>query len=207
MPRETTRSKKKYTYSDYCSWGDEERWELIEGVPFDMTPAPLRVHSNIAMGILKQLFPYFEGKPCEVHAAPFDVRLPRGNETDGKVDTVVQPDILVICDEKKLDEKGCRGAPDLVIEILSPSTASKDAVLKRRIYEKHGVREFWTVDPANRIVYLYSRNEAGEFGKPDTFGDSEIIKDPLFPGLEIDLKRVFPKLPPRVVKESPRKSL
>ncbi len=208
MPKPPIGKKQgKFTYGDYCTWGEDERWELIEGVPYDITPAPLRVHSTIAGGILKQLLPFFDGKSCEVHFAPFDVRLPKGKEGDEKVDTVVQPDILVVCDEKKLDEKGCRGAPDLVIEIFSPSSASRDAVLKRRIYEKHGVREYWTVDPANRIVYLYSRTESGEFGKMVVFGDADVIKDPLFPGLEIDLKRVFPKLPPRVVKESPRKYL
>ena len=120
---------------------------------------------------------------------------------------MVQPDILVVCDEKKLDDKGCRGAPDLVVEVLSPSTAPKDHITKKRLYEKHGVKEYWLISPIDRIVTLYRRESAAEFGPAQIFIDTDIIKIELFPGLEIDLAKVFPTLPPRVVRESPRKYL
>ena len=200
-------TEKRFTYGDYCTWPEDERWELIEGVPFDMTPAPSRQHSTISGSFFNQLYNFFSRKPCEVHDAPFDVRLPRNREPDDEVETVVQPDILVVCDEKKLDDKGCRGAPDLVVEILSPSTASKDNIQKRRLYEKHGVKEYWLISPTDRIVTVYRLESTGGFGRPDVFSDTDIIKVELFPGLEIDMVKVFPALPPRIVRESPRKYL
>ena len=114
----------------------------------------------------------------------------------------VQPDILVVCDETKLDEKGCRGAPDLVIEILSPSTASKDAIQKRALYEKHGVKQYWIVDPTNRLVMVYALQPDELFGKPMIFGETDKIEVLLFPGLAIDLATIFP-YQPKVVKEGP----
>ena len=157
MPNLARKLGGRFTYGDYRSWSEEDRWELIDGVAYDMTPAPARIHADLSMALLKQLLAYFEGKPCKVYYAPFDVRLPEGNEPDDEIETVVQPDLLVVCDDKKLDDKGCRGAPDLVIEILSPATASKDCILKRALYEKHGVREFWLVDPANAWQRLFPR--------------------------------------------------
>ena len=196
-----------FTYADYCSWPEDERWEVIEGVAYDMSPAPARVHADLSMALLDQLLHFFREKPCRVYHAPFDVRFPNGKEPDDKVQTVVQPDILVVCDEKKLDDKGCRGAPDLVIEILSPSTASKDHIVKRCLYETHGVREYWIVDPINRLVTIYSRNPEGRFEAPAIHADPEKVKLGLFPELEIDLEKVFPPKPPRVVKESPARYL
>ncbi|MFZ2958663.1 MAG: Uma2 family endonuclease [Candidatus Ozemobacteraceae bacterium] len=195
-----------FTYGDYCTWPEDERWELIDGVPFDMTPAPSRQHATISGNLFSHLHNFFSGKPCQVYNAPFDVRLPRNKEPDDDVDTVVQPDILVVCDEKKLDDKGCRGAPDLVIEILSPSTAPKDHITKKHLYEKHGVKEYWLVSPTDRIVTLYSRESSGGFGPAQFFSDSDIIRISIFPGLEIDLAKVFP-LQPKIVRESPRKYL
>ena len=110
----------------------------------------------------------------------------------------------MVCDESKLDEKGCRGAPDLVIEILSPATASRDCILKRALYEKHGVREFWIVDPTNRLVTIYSLNRKGRFEAPTIHDDTATVRPGIFPELEIDLKSIFPPKPPREVRESPR---
>ncbi|MFZ2958653.1 MAG: Uma2 family endonuclease [Candidatus Ozemobacteraceae bacterium] len=199
-------TEQRFTYGDYCTWPEDERWELIDGVPYDMTPAPSRTHSKLSVELVRQFLPYFEGKPCEVHYAPFDVRLPRNKEPDDEVETVVQPDILIVCDEKKLDDKGCRGAPDLVIEILSPSTAPKDHITKKHLYEKHGVKEYWLVSPTDRLVTVYQLEPDGKFGRSRIFGDTDKIEVALFPGLEIDLTRVFPALH-RVVRESPRKYL
>ena len=196
----------RFTYADYCTWPEDERWELIDGVAYDMSPAPARVHSLISGELFRQMANFFADKPCEVHAAPFDVRLPKGDEPDNKVDTVLQPDILVVCDEGKLDDKGCRGAPDLVVEILSPSTASKDCIQKRALYEKHGVKEYWLVDPWNRVVTIYCLGSDNLFGKPLVFGDTDKIKVGLFPDLEIDLSTIFPAQP-KIVRESPAKYL
>jgi len=194
-----------FTYGDYCRWPDEERWELIDGVPFDMTPAPSRQHSLVSgelEGILRE---FLRGKPCEMHHAPFDVRLPKGGEADEEITTVVQPDILIVCDEKKLDDKGCRGAPDLVIEILSPSTSSRDHITKKRLYERHGVKEFWIVSPTDRRIIVYALGADRRFEEAVIFSDVEIMPCKLFPGLEIDLGRVFASVPRRIVKESPKK--
>lgn len=118
--------EKRYTYGDYLTWPDEERWELIEGVPYDMTPAPSTNHQRILGELFRQISTFLLDRDCEVFIAPFDVRLPEGDEADEQIITVVQPDIAVICDPAKIDRRGCRKAPDFIIEILSPSTAAKD---------------------------------------------------------------------------------
>lgn len=189
-------------YGEYCSWPDDERCELINGIVYDMTPAPAKQHADVLSELFFAFKDYFSDKPCKVYVAPFDVRLPEADESDDRIRTVVQPDILVVCDQKKLDQKGCRGAPDLVIEILSPSTASKDCIIKRALYEKHGVKEFWTVDPVNRLVTVYVINSAGLYDKPQMFDDQANIKVSIFEGLEIDASKIFP-FQPRVVKEDP----
>jgi len=192
------------TYADYCGWRDDQRREIIDGVPYNMT-GPSRQHAEISRELGFQFVSFFRGRPCQVYSAPFDVRLPRGNEADDEIDTVVQPDLLVVCDEKKLDDRGCRGAPDLIIEILSPSTAARDCIQKRSLYERHGVREFWTVDPANRIVTVYLLGAGKAFGKPEVYSDTDKINVSIVAGLEIKLDEVFPPAPAalRVVKESP----
>lgn len=139
-----------YTYSDYCTWDDGERWELIDGVPYAMSPAPSSTHQAISGELFGQLRDYLKGKPCKVYHAPLDVRL-KAEEED---DTVVQPDLVVICDRSKIDEKGCKGTPDLAIEILSPSTARMDRVLKFQLYQRAGVREYWIVDPTIQSVQV-----------------------------------------------------
>ena len=193
----------RFTYADYCTWPEDERWELIDGVAYAMSPAPARVHADLTKVLFLLLEAFFEHSGCHVYFAPFDVRLPKPNEGDEETDTVVQPDILVVCDEKKLDVKGCRGAPDLVIEILSPSTASKDCIQKRALYEAHGIKEYWIVDPINRLLTVYVREDDALFGKARIFSDHDKVKGSEFPGLEIDLAEVFP-FQPKVVKESPK---
>lgn len=192
------------TYADYCGWRDDQRREIIDGVPYNMT-GPSRQHAEISRELGFQFVSFFRGRPCQVYSAPFDVRLPRGNEADDEIATVIQPDLLVVCDEKKLDDRGCRGAPDLIIEILSPSTAARDCIQKRALYERHGVREFWTVDPANRIVTVYLLGAGKAFGKPEVYSDTDKINVSIVAGLEIKLDEVFPPAPAalRVVKENP----
>lgn len=117
-----------YTYRDYYTWPIDERWELIDGKAYNMSPAPTRRHQEVAGELFRQTANFLQNHPCQIYAAPFDVRLPRGGEADDLIDTVVQPDLSVICDSEKLDKAGCRGAPDWIIEVLSPATAAKDQV-------------------------------------------------------------------------------
>ena len=175
----------KYTYSDYCSWNDGERWELIDGVAYGMSPAPMRKHQKISMALSNQLYNFLKGKPCEVYHAPFDVRL----KMDGKNDTVVQPDIVVVCDKSKLDEKGCNGAPDLVIEILSPSSLHMDRLLKLEKYRESGVREYWIVDTEALGVEAYILDNGRYY--LNTYIDEAPVE--VLPGCMIDLKEVFPE--------------
>jgi Uma2 family endonuclease len=184
-------TKDLYTYGDYAKWPDEERWELIDGVPYNMSPAPSRTHQRILGDLHRQIANYLIGKTCEVYIAPFDVRLPKGNEKDEQIDTVVQPDLVVVCDREKLDERGCKGAPDLVIEVLSPYTAGKDMKIKLALYERVGVREYWIVDPVNKTVQVYQLEIEGRYGRPGIYTDIDHIKVGLFPDLEIELSSVF----------------
>lgn len=161
------RDDQLHTYADYLRWPDDIRYELIDGVAYLMSPAPGVDHQLIATELVTQLTNALKGSPCVPLVAPVDVRLPKSSEAgaDDDIDTVVQPDVLVVYDKSKLDRRGVRGAPDLVIEILSPSTAGHDHVLKRQAYERAGVREYWLVHPVDRLVTIY-RLAGDEFGKP-----------------------------------------
>ena len=161
LPIRDTRS---HNYGEYLTWPEDRRYELIDGVAYAMSPAPNRSHQQFVLHIARQISDALDGTPCEVNIAPFDVRLPDTGEADEDIQTVVQPDILVVCDQMKLDERGCRGAPDWVIEILSPSSAAHDQINKLAIYERHGVKEYWIVHPTDRIVGVY-RLEGVHYGK------------------------------------------
>jgi len=181
-------SKKRYTYTDYMTWGEDVRCELIDGVVYDMSPAPGWVHQGIGVKLARQLDVYLDGKPCMVFQAPFDVRL----NADTGDDTVVQPDVVVICDRSIMAKTGCTGAPDMVVEILSPSTAKKDLVLKRVKYQQAGVREIWFVDPETRGVQIYLR-EDGKYSSID-YINSDKIPVSVLEGCEIDMVRIFAEI-------------
>ena len=158
---------KHYTYADYVTWGDEIRYELIDGVAY-MLSAPAWEHQDISMSLSYQIRGFLKGKPCKVFAAPFDVRL----NADGGDDTVVQPDLVVVCDRSKLIGTGCVGAPDVVIEILSPSTSARDKVQKFNKYLQVGVREYWIVYPDSKTVSVHTLADSHyvtmEYGVSDT---------------------------------------
>ncbi len=179
-----------FTYGDYYQWDEFQRWELINGVPFDMTPTPPLRHQKISGQLIWQLAIFFQGTACEVYAAPFDVRLPDGDEPDEKVKNVVQPDVSVICDQGKLDDKGCRGAPDLVIEILSPYTARKDLKEKYSLYEHYGVKEYWIIHPAENVLIQY-RLDGKVYVRVDVFSPGDAFSTGLFPGLTLSLEQIF----------------
>ncbi len=182
---------KEYTYSDYLMWQFTERVELIKGFIKKMSPAPSRIHQTIAINITVKLSQYLENKSCSLFFAPFDVRLPVKNSKSNT--TVVQPDLCIICDEQKLDDKGCNGAPDLIVEILSPNNSKYDVDTKFRLYEESGVKEYWMVEPIEKIVLVYTLQNEKYIGlKPFTIG--EVIESPLFPDMKIEVLDVFNKI-------------
>jgi len=185
------KAEDRFTYRQLLTWPEGERWELIDGIAYDMTPAPTTPHQRISGRLFNQFFNYLDGKSCEVFAAPFDVLLPMGNETEEEVDTVVEPDITIVCDHNKLTERGCFGAPELVVEILSPSTARKDLREKFAAYQRAGVREYWIVDPANRLVTVYRLGENQRYGQSEIFAPEDTVSVEVLEGLTIDLSRIF----------------
>jgi Uma2 family endonuclease len=194
--------KEHYTYADVLEWDEDFRAEIINGVIYAMSP-PATTHQRILMKLAGKLANFLEGKTCEVFPAPFGVRLfPEADQSD---DTVLEPDLVVICDPSKIDSRGCNGAPDLVIEILSPSTSHKDRMLKFNLYLKAGVREYWIVDPETKSVQVHvldrGRYITSAYGvyDPETMGEDERRYVPdtapvaVLPGFSIDLKTIFPE--------------
>lgn len=180
-----------YTYADYLRWTFEERVELIKGKIFRMSPAPSRIHQKISWELGRVLSNYLKGKTCEAYTAPFDVRLPRKGKDDKNVITVVQPDLCVICDPAKLDEKGCIGAPDIVVEILSPGNNKKELRNKYEVYEEAGVKEFWIVWPTEKTFMKYTLDEKGKFQPSRVMTLDEEVTTPVLPGFVLKLNEVF----------------
>ncbi|MDZ7899977.1 MAG: Uma2 family endonuclease [Arcicella sp.] len=180
-----------YTYADYLKWTFDERLEIIKGKIFPMS-TPARIHQRLSGKLSYEIQKYLEGKQCETYSAPFDVRLtPLKRNKSNKVHTIVQPDICVICDLDKLDDKGCVGAPDLMIEILSPGNTRKEMREKYDVYEENGVKEYWLVEPQDKCVFVYILNEAGKYIGLQPVTDEDILTSTVFPDLQIDLSRVF----------------
>jgi|JI10StandDraft_1071094.scaffolds.fasta_scaffold59602_2 Uma2 family endonuclease len=181
-----------YTYADYLLWQFSERVELIKGKIFKMSPAPSRKHQVFSLRLTRFLDRYFEHKNCGLYVAPFDVRLINFKKStdNNKVFSVVQPDICVICDTSKLDDKGCIGSPDLVVEILSPGNSKKEMGIKFDLYEENGVKEYWIVEPAENSIFVYTLQNGKYIGlKP--FIEDQQMKSPLFPELNFEIKKVF----------------
>ncbi len=183
----------RYTYADYLTWTDNIRRELIDGFVYILS-APRRIHAAVTSNILLS-FGWFakrgKGK-CKVYHAPFDVRLPLdGGIADDKIYTVVQPDIRVICDPKKLDDKGCLGAPDLIVEVLSPSTGKHDLNEKFNLYEATGVKEYWVVYPDSQALNVFILQPDGKYDKGTTYEKKGKVPVPIFKGLEIDMEEIF----------------
>lgn len=159
------RDARRHTYGEYLTWPEDVRYELIAGEAYLMAPAPSPAHQRLVLELGRQIADALEGRRCEVFIAPFDVRLPRADEADEAVDTVVQPDLSIVCDPAKIDQRGCRGAPDWVIEVLSPATAAHDQTVKLAAYERAGVPECWFVHPTDRTVMVY-RLAGAAYGRP-----------------------------------------
>jgi Uma2 family endonuclease len=177
-----------FTYADYKAWELKpgERFELINGVAYAM-PTPNTSHQRIVTILSGEFYIFLKGKPCKVFPSPFDVRL--FYEEDDSDDTVVQPDVIVVCDPKKLGEEGCRGAPDLVVEILSPSNTAIEMERKLLLYREAGVREYWIVDPKNKHISIYTLKN-GEYTL-QTYKIQDSVRPSVLPGLEIPLSTIF----------------
>lgn len=180
----------RYTLADVLTWDEQDRIELIDGYPVMMAP-PVRLHQKASMALSTQLNNYLTGKTCEVYAAPFAVRpFQRDGDASEDVDTMVEPDITVVCDPSKLDDIGCKGAPDLVMEILSPSTQRHDKLTKFNLYQRAGVREYWIVDPASKSVQVFVL-EDGHYAAADFGMAGDTLKVNILEDCTIDLTPVF----------------
>ena len=183
----------RYSYADYLQWKFEERIELFRGKIFKLS-APNTKHQEVSGKLFFNIASFLQKQPCKVFSAPFDVRLPvRNRKKDNEITTVVQPDICVICDENKLDEKGCIGAPDLVIEILSPGNTEKEVQLKFELYEEAGVKEYWLVYPAEENIAVFILSEAGKFEGAKIYATRSRIVSKAVNGLIIDANDIFTK--------------
>lgn len=185
--------EKYYTYADIFSWGEDVRAQIICGDLYMMAP-PLRIHQEVSGELFGQIRDFLKDKPCKVYSAPFGVRpFEKDGDTPDDVDTVVEPDITVVCDHSKLDKYGCKGAPDFIIEILSPSTARLDNFVKLNLYQRAKVREYWVVDPLNATVNVYLPDETERLVVSEVYTRKDVAKVTVLPGCEIDLSKVFPK--------------
>jgi Uma2 family endonuclease len=176
--------ERTYTYHDYLSWPEDRRWEIIDGQAYDMSPAPSTAHQRVVLNLVRLLAEPAAARGCEVFVAPTDVVLDERN--------VVQPDLLVVCDPVKVTEQAIRGAPDLIAEVLSPSTELKDRRAKRALYERFGVREYVLLHVAGEYLERYSLQD-GRYGIPELFNWDERLALTVLDGLSLDLRAVFQK--------------
>jgi len=175
--------EEKFTYQDYITWPDDERWELIDGIAYNMTPAPTFKHQSIVLNFSNILKNNLKGQPCIPGIAPTDVVLSENG--------VVQHDVFVVCDKSKITEKNIQGAPDLVIEVLSPSTRLKDRREKKWLYEKHGVKEYIIIDPIEKYIEQFHLRENGKYGESNISAPDETIKLFSLNNMKIALSEVF----------------
>jgi Uma2 family endonuclease len=185
-------SDQLYSYADYLSWPEDERWEIIEGRAYALA-APSREHQRILGEIYLLIGNFLKGKPCEVYMAPFDVVLDPAFLKNEEKRNVVQPDISIICDTYKLTDNGCNGAPDWIIEIASPGTFRKDLNKKLRLYERAGVKEYWVVFPDQKSVMVYLMGNNGTFKVNQFYELKDIIPVETLADFEIDLAVIFPE--------------
>ena len=179
-----------HTYRDYIRMPDDgNRWEIINGV-LHMMAAPGEKHQRAVSNIHGELHAFLKGKRCRVYTAPFDVRLPVYGEIGENVTNVVQPDVLVYCDDSKTDERGGRAAPDLVVEVISPSSAKMDRILKYRLYERAGVKEYWLVDSVGEFAEVYV-NDGNRFLPKYKCVPGDVISSNVIEGFELPIADIF----------------
>lgn len=178
-----------YTYRDYLSWSFTERVELILGKIFPMSPAPKTQHQHCLMALSSRFFTHLNNS-CHVFPAPFDVILAQDGDYENAA-TVLQPDITVVCDRQKLRAEGCFGAPDLVVEIISPSTVKRDLHEKMKLYEQFGVREYWIVHPRDRTLVIHNPGPDGLYLPSRLLTTGDFIQSSVFPGMQLELDTLF----------------
>ncbi len=183
------KEEERYSWSDYLAWPEGERYELIDGVVYAMSPAPRRRHQETCRAIFRQIDRSLAGKSCEVYFAPFDVKL--SGDEDDDAPTVVQPDITVTCDKSKLTTQGMTGPPDLVVEIVSPDSGLIDRRRKFDLYERFGVQEYWIVDQDERVVEVYRLGNDGSYRRSGVYGPEETVTSTAVTDLSISLTEVF----------------
>lgn len=180
----------RFTYGDYRRWPEKERWELLGGAAYAMSPAPGWNHQELVLEIVSLFRDWLKGKPCKAFISPVDVFLPEPGQVPDDVDavdTVVQPDAGIVCDPSKIIPRGVWGAPDLVLEILSPGTVLRDINQKRRIYEAAGVREYWLIDGRAEYGIIFYREGQGGFDQGANYKEDELLQSRLFTGLSVSL--------------------
>ena len=186
-----------YSYADYLTWKFEQALEVIKGKIFP-TSGPSRIHQKISWQLTVNFDNHFKQHRCEAYAAPFDVRLynkKKSKKADKDIFTVVQPDLCVICDLAKLDDRGCLGAPDLIVEILLPGNSTREMKIKKELYAESGVKEYWVVDYNHETLTQFSIEEDGNFGRPLIFTSEEPVPSVIFPDFTLNLVELFP-VPP-----------
>ena len=180
-----------YSYADYLTWQMEEVVELIKGKVFKKAAAaPRRIHQKVSVELTLRLAGFLKGKKCEVYIAPFDVRFPTSSKEDKKIYNVVQPDICVICDPEKLDDRGCIGAPDLIVEILSPGNSKMELKHKFDLYESNGVREYWIIHAETQDLLIYSLLD-GKYVPSCLFTSGDVVESKVIVGFKLDLEEFF----------------
>jgi Uma2 family endonuclease len=183
----------RYTYADYLRWKFEETVELIKGRIIQMS-APSRKHQAVSRDLSGLFFNYFKQHNCHFYAAPFDVRLldrQKSAKANHEIYTVVQPDLCIICDESKLDDRGCVGAPDLVVEILSPGNSAKEMRVKKDLYEENGIREYWIIDPEHETAHQFVLLDSGAYSPATIYINEDTLQCGIFPELRVYLREVF----------------
>ena len=180
----------KYSYADYLSWQLDEMVEIIKGKLFKMTAAPSRIHQKMTLKLGSVLLQFLNKNPCEVYIAPFDVRLPKASTRNEDIYTVVQPDICVICDKDKLDDAGCLGAPDLIVEILSPGNNKKELQHKYEVYQESGVKEYWILQPIEQTLLIYTLQN-GHYVSSRLMTSGDMVTSSVLPGFNLDLEDFF----------------
>lgn len=185
LPKEN----RKYTYSDYLTWPEGERWELIDGVPY-LQAAPTWQHQAIVSNIITRFNTYLQDKSCFAFPAPFDLILGE-EENDEDVTNILQPDVVIICDKSRLRKTGYFGVPELIIEVVSPSTSKMDRVFKFNKYEKAGVKEYWIIEPEGKFVSVFNLQNNKRYGRPETYTEEDTMQVSTFSDLRIDLATIF----------------
>ena len=180
-----------YSYADYLKWEIDERLEIIKGKIFRMSPTPASCHQRISSNLHIEIGYFLKNKLCSIYAAPFDVRFPRRSKDDKAIFTVLQPDICIICDLSKIDKRGCIGAPDIVIEILSPGNNKKELKNKFEVYEEAGVSEYWILHPEEKTFLKYTLDADGKYQPSRLLTLGDVVTSPVLPGFSLSLDEVF----------------